>query len=69
MSLRELNKKKKYTKKQLQTLKKFQGKYLDVYPHHFDYWVDGKGYETVYEVRGMTTEIRENYQSVEEILS
>lgn len=68
MSIRELNKKKYYTANQLLTLKKFQGKQLDVYPHHYEYWVDGKGYETVYEVRGTSTVIRENYQSPEEIL-
>lgn len=52
---------------QLQTWKKFEGKYLDVYPYHYDYWVDGKGWETVYHVRGVSNEIRENYNLAEEI--
>lgn len=69
MGLRELNKKKKYTGEQLMNWKKFQGKYLNVYPYHYDYWVDGKGYETVYEVRGVSEEIRENYETAEEIMS
>lgn len=68
-NLKDLNKTKKYTAKQLQSLKKFQGKFLNVYPCHYDFWEDGKGYVTVYEVRGISEEVRENYQSVEEILS
>lgn len=66
--VRELNKRKLFTREQLVSWKKFKGKYLNVYPHHYEYWVDGVGYETVYEVRGITDEVRENYQSVEEIL-
>ena len=68
MGLRELNKRKRYTLEQLQRWKKFKGKYLNVYPYHYDYWVDGKGYETVYEVRGISEEIKENYLSVDEIV-
>lgn len=66
--VRELNKKNLFTSEQLANWKKFEGKYLAVYPHNYDYWKDGIGYVTVYEVRGISDEIRENYQSVEEIL-
>lgn len=65
--IRELNKKKMYTKNQLQRLKKFEGKFINVYQRHYEYWVDGKGYETVYEVRGISNTIRENYQAVAEL--
>lgn len=67
--LRELNKRNLYTREQLRSWKKFQGKFLDVYHHHYDYWKDGIGYETVYEVREISKEIAENFQSVNEILS
>lgn len=67
--VRELNKRNLYTSEQLISWKKFQGKFLNVYHHHYDYWKDGIGYVTVYEVRGISDEIKENYQSVEEILS
>lgn len=66
--LKELNKNNLFTSEQLLTWKKFKGKYLNVYPHHYDYWKDGIGYVTVYEVRDISFEIKENYQSVEEIL-
>ena len=67
--VKELNKRKLYTSEQLQRWKKFDGKYLNVYPDNFTFWVDGKGYETVYEVRGISDEIRENYETIGEILS
>ncbi len=67
-SIRELNNQKKYTADQLIRWKKFNNKYINVYPCHYDYWVDGKGYETVYEVRGISNKIRENYQTVSEVL-
>ncbi len=60
-SLKELNKKKLYTGEQLLNWKKFQNVFINVYPHHYDYWKDGVGYETVYEVRGISNEVRENY--------
>lgn len=67
--LSDLNKKKLFTYEQLASWKKFEGKYINVYPHHYEYWKDGIGYVTVYEVRGISDEIRENYQSVQEILN
>ena len=66
--LRELNRQKLFTGEQLANLKRFQGKFLDVYPHHYEYWKDGVGFETVYEVRGISTVAKENYESVEDIL-
>lgn len=67
-TLRDLNRKNLFTREQLMSWKKFQGKHLNVYPHHYDYWKDGIGFETVYEVRDVSEEVRENYQTVEEIL-
>ena len=59
-----------YTARQLKTLKKFSGKFLDTYPLHYEHWNIQTGqYETVYEVRGISSEIRENYETVEEITS
>lgn len=66
--LKTLNSQKKYTAEQLSSMSKFQGKFLNTYPHHYDYWVDGKGYQTVYEVRGVSSTIRENYERVSEII-
>ncbi|HLQ96352.1 MAG TPA: hypothetical protein VK108_08195 [Pseudogracilibacillus sp.] len=66
-SLKELNKRKLYTLEQLECWKKFQGLYLNVCPNHFTFWKDGKGYITVFEVRGTSEEVRENYLSVDEI--
>jgi len=49
--------------------KKFKGKFIDTYPHHHDWWnEETHRYETVYEVRGVSATIRENYQTVEEVL-
>lgn len=50
--------------------KKFPNQYIDTYPHHYEYWNDKTNkYETVYEVRGVSDIVRENYQLVEEILT
>lgn len=58
-----------YTKKQLETLTKFKNKFIDVYPRHHEYWNDKlHKYETVFEVRDISNVIKENYQSVDEIL-
>jgi len=55
-----------YTKEQL--VKKYSGRFIDTYPHHYEYWNDRTHqYETVYEVRGISKTIRENYESPEEI--
>lgn len=66
-SLRELNNRKLYTLEQLAAWKKFQGMYLNVCPRNFIFWENGIGYVQVYEVRGMSEKIQENYLSVEEI--
>jgi len=51
---------KTYTKEQLN--KKYKGKYIYTYPLHHEKWCDKKNkYITVYEVRGISDTIRENY--------
>ena len=58
---------KTYTKEQL--AKKYKDKFINVYPHHHTYWnKDTNRYETVYEVRGTSSTIKENFQTVDEIL-
>lgn len=59
---------KTYTADQLK--KKFKRKYINVYPKHFDYWNEKTNrYQTVYEVRGTSSVVKENFQTVEEILN
>lgn len=55
-----------YTEQQLR--KKYAGKFIDVYPHHLEKrcpktnkWV------TVYEVRGVSKFVKENFQSLDEV--
>jgi len=51
---------KTYTAAQL--VRKFAGKYIDVYPHHHIHWNTKLiKFETVYEVRGTSKIIKENY--------
>jgi hypothetical protein len=58
---------KTYTADQLR--KKYAGKYIDVYPLHYNVRDSKTGnYVTVYEVRGVSKTVKENYQTVEEIL-
>lgn len=63
-TLQEVNSNKLYTAQQIQS--KYAGKFVDVYPHHHDYFNNGK-FETVYEVRGVSSKIKENYEEAEEI--
>ena len=56
------------TKKQLQS-SKYNGKFLDTYPLHYHSKDKNGNWETVYEVRGVSSTIRENYETVDEILS
>lgn len=67
INIRTLNNQGLYTIEQLMKWKKFEGKYLNVYSHHYTYWQDGKGYVTVFEIRGISDEVRENYLTVDEI--
>ena len=54
------------TKDQLK--KKYAGRFVNVYPHHHEYWNEKiHQYETVYEVRGVSKVVKENYQTVEKI--
>jgi hypothetical protein len=56
-----------YTSEQL--CKKYSGMYINTYPHHHEYWNEKKcKYETVYEVRGVSKTIRENYNLPEDEL-
>lgn len=57
------------TEKQLRGAK-YKGKFLDTYPLHHHTRDEKTGqYVTVYEVRGVSSTIRENYQTVDEILN
>lgn len=47
--------------------RKYAGKFIDTYPHHHDYWNEKTHqYETVYEVRGVSKTIKENYNLPED---
>lgn len=51
----------------LQELKrKYAGKYVDVYPHFYERRVNNK-WITVYEIRGVSKIVKENFESVENI--
>jgi len=51
-------------------LRKFKGRFIDTYPHHYDYRnPQTHRFETVYEVRGTSRTVRENYETPEEVLS
>ena len=65
--VRELNKRKIYTKEQLKP--KFGNKFLYTYPLHNELWNDMLNkYETVIEVRGVSSREKENFQTVEAII-
>ncbi len=56
-----------YTKGEL--LKKYKGKFIDVYPHHYLYRnPTTHQYETVFEVKGVSSKIKENFQSPDEAI-
>ena len=56
-----------YKKEEL--LKKYKGRFIDIYPLHYEYWNDKiNKYETVYEVRGISESIRENYNLPEDCI-
>ena len=64
-TLRAVNKRGLYTAQQL--CEKFKGKFINTYPYHFEYWNDKiHKYETVYEVRGASKTIKENYNLPED---
>ena len=61
-------KQKLYTAAEL--IKKYKGKYIDTYPHHYEYWNDTlHRFETVFEVRGVSKTIRENYETPEDCIT
>lgn len=68
-TIKELNKRKIYTKEQLNNLTKFKNKFLNVYLLHFELWNNQEHkYNTTYEIRGISTIEKENFQRVEDIL-
>ena len=57
-----------YTAEEL--IKKYSGKYIDTYPHHYEYRNPiTHNWETVYEVRGVSKTIRENYNLPEDCIT
>ena len=55
---------KTYTAEQLKN--KYAGKYIEVYPKHYDKKDSNGNWVTVYEVRGVSKTIKENYNLPEE---
>ena len=56
-----------YTKEQL--LKKYAGKFIDTYPHHYEKKDKAGNWITVYEVRGVSHKIKENFEPPEDAVS
>ena len=54
-----------YTKEQL--IKKYHGRFIDTYPHHYEVRDKNNNWVTVYEVRGVKKTIHENFESPEDI--
>lgn len=48
-----------YTKEQL--IKKYAGKFINIYPHHYTQRDKAGNWIVVYELRGVSPTIRENY--------
>jgi hypothetical protein len=48
---------------------KYKNKFLNTYPLHYHSKDENGNWETVYELRGVSSKIRENYETAEEILS
>jgi len=57
----------KYTAEQL--LKKYKGKFIKVYPYHYEKKDKHGNWITVYEVLGVKNEIAENYNLPEDIIN
>lgn len=56
-----------YTKDQL--IKKFKGKFINVYAHGHTLWNDKTNrYETVFEVTGKSNTVKENFETPEDII-
>jgi len=56
----------KYTSHELS--KKFAGKYINVYPHHYDRQDSQGNWITVYEVRSVRDSIQENHNLPEDVV-
>lgn len=50
-------------------LKRYNGKFVDAYPRHFDKQDKNGKWITVYEIRGVSKTIKENFQTPEEIIN
>jgi hypothetical protein len=55
-----------YTAEQLR--KKFTGKFIKTYPHHYGGRDKNGKWVTIYEVRGVSSHIRENYNLPEDCI-
>jgi len=55
-----------YTAQEL--LKKFKGKYIQVYPHHYERKDKRGNWITVYEVVSVKNKVWENHQTPEEVV-
>jgi len=64
-SLKDANKRGLFTKEQL--VKKYHGKFIDTYPHHTELMGSDYKWITVYEVRKVSSVIRENCNPPEEL--
>jgi len=56
-----------FTKEQL--LKKYAGKFIDVYPLHYERRDKNGNWITVYELRGVRSKIQENYNLPEDAIN
>jgi hypothetical protein len=56
---------KKYTKEEL--VKKYGNKFIDTYPYFYEKMDNEGNWVTVYEVRGVSSKIRENYNPPQEL--
>jgi hypothetical protein len=64
-TIKDFNRQKMYTAEQL--IKKYKGKYINTYPKHYDYRDEKTGeYVTLYEVRGVSKTIKENFNLPED---
>ena len=54
-----------YTKEQL--IKKYSGRFIDTYPHHYEVKNKNGDFVTVYEVRSVKKTIWENHNQPEEV--
>lgn len=67
--IKELNKRKIYTKEQISKLAKFRNKFLNTYFFHTELWNDKEHkFDSVVEVRGISKTEKENFERIDAIL-